>query len=340
MRSKILLLVLSVVLGFTFAGSALFASTPEDGEGLTIAYIRPGNVEYYKYAADGVKLAGEIMGIRILDYQSDYQAEKELANIEDAITLGVDGIILFSVSASAIDAAVVKANEAGIPMFMVYGYSEKNKDRFVGSIQSDGVISGNLMGEWIAEEIPEGEIACIAGTLGRGDAEAYRDGFFEEALKNRNLVNVGTYPGDWDTQKAFTVMQDLITAYPDLQACFVQNEGMSMGAIRALQEAGKLDQVTLVSQNGSPDGEDAIRAGKLTATVGWSCSQESIIALHMLYDHINGKDVPKLSLTPMKVITKDNLDEIVPWVPTEDLVEMSWNIDYWDDLKHEFAKGM
>jgi ribose transport system substrate-binding protein len=330
--------VLAILLLFFSLVTAMVLAGTEEKEGMTIAYVRPGNVEYYKYAADGVKLAGEIKGINILDYQSDYQAEKEMANIEDAITLGVDGIILFSVSASAIDAAVVKANEAGIPMFMVYGYSEANKDRFVGSIQSDGIVSGNLMGKWVARNVSQGEIACIAGMLGRGDAEAYRDGFFEEALKNKNLVDVGTYPGDWDTQKAFNVMQDLITAYPNLQACFVQNEGMSVGAIRALEEAGKLEQVKLVSQNGSPDGERIINEGKLTATVGWSCSQESIIALHMLVDHLNGKDVPKLTLTPMKVITKDNLDEIVPWIPTPELVEQSWSIDYWKDLKHEFSK--
>jgi ribose transport system substrate-binding protein len=339
MKTKRILVLLAGLLCFMLITTTMFAAGEKEKEGLTIAYVRPGNVEYYKYAADGVKLAGEIKGIKILDYQSDYQAEKEMANIEDAITLGVDGIILFSVSASAIDAAVVKANEAGIPMFMVYGFSEENKDRFVGSIQSDGIISGNLMGEWVAENIPEGEIACIAGMLGRGDAERYRDGFFEVALNNPKLVNVGTYPGDWDTQKAFNVMQDLITAYPNLQAVFVQNEGMSMGAIRALEEAGKLNQVTLVSQNGSPDGEVIISEGKLTATVGWSCAQESILALRMLYDNLNGKEVPKLTLTPMKVITRSNLDEIVPWVPTPELVEQSWSIDYWKDLKHEFAKG-
>jgi ribose transport system substrate-binding protein len=339
MKTKSILVLLAGLLCFMLITATMFAAGEKEKQGLTIAYVRPGNVEYYKYAADGVKLAGEIKGIRILDYQSDYQAEKEMANIEDAITLGVDGIILFSVSASAIDAAVVKANEAGIPMFMVYGFSEENKERFVGSIQSDGIVSGNLMGGWVAKNIPEGEIAVIAGMLGRGDAESYRDGFYEEALKNRKLVDVGTYPGDWDTQKAFNVMQDLITAYPNLQAVFVQNEGMSMGAIRALEEAGKLSQVTLVSQNGSPDGEVIISEGKLTATVGWSCAQESILALRMLYDHLNGKEVPKLTLTPMKVITQSNLDEIVPWVPTSELVEQSWGIDYWKDLKHEFAKG-
>ncbi len=326
------LLVLFVYSPAAFAGA-------KGEKQLTIAYIVPGvNNEYYKYASDGVKLAGQIKGIKILDYSSEFQAEKELANIEDAITQKVNGIILFSISSSAIDAAVVKANAAKIPIFMVYGYSEKNKDRFVGSIQSDGMRSGGLMGKWVAENVPEGDIACIAGTLGRGDAEAYRDGFFNAALKNPKLVNVGTFPGDWDTQKAFTVMQDIITGHPNLKACFVQNEGMSVGAIKALKAAGKLGEVKLVSQNGSPDGETMIKAGELTATVGWSCSQESILALHMLVDHINGKTVPKLTLTPMKVITKDNLDQIVPWVSTAKTVEDTWKIDYDKDLFHQFAQ--
>jgi ribose transport system substrate-binding protein len=338
MKRRAFVALVSLLLAFIFSCPAVLATGKSETK-LTIAYIVPGvNNEYYKYAADGVKLAGKVKGIKILDYSSEFQAEKELANIEDAITQKVNGIVLFSVSASAIDAAVVKANDAKIPIFMVYGYSEKNKDRFVGSIQSDGMRSGGLMGKWVAENVQDGEVACIAGTLGRGDAEAYRDGFFNAALKNTKLVNVGTFPGDWDTQKAFTVMQDIITGHPNLKACFVQNEGMSVGAIKALKAAGKLGQVKLVSQNGSPDGETMIKAGELTATVGWSCSQESILALHMLVDHINGKTVPKLTLTPMKVISKDNLKEIAPWVSTEATVEATWKIDYTKDLFHEFAQ--
>lgn len=338
MKKRVVIAIVLFLFVCIFSCPAVFAAKKGPKQ-LTIAYIIPGvNNEYYKYASDGVKLAGQIKGIKILDYSSEFQAEKELANIEDAITQQVNGIILFSISASAIDAAVVKANEAKIPIFMVYGYSDKNKDRFVGSIQSDGMRSGGLMGKWVAENVPSGEIACIAGTLGRGDAEAYRDGFFNAALKNPKLVNVGTFPGDWDTQKAFTVMQDIITGHPNLKACFVQNEGMSVGAIKALKAAGKLGQVKIVSQNGSPDGETMIKAGELTATVGWSCSQESMLALHMLVDHINGKNVPKLTLTPMKVITKDNLDQIVPWVSTTQTVEDTWKIDYVKDLFHSFAQ--
>jgi ABC-type sugar transport system substrate-binding protein len=108
-------ILVSILFVFLLTSPAVFATGKTEKQ-LTIASIMPGvNNEYYKYASDGVKLAGKVKGIRILDYSSELQAEKELANIEDAITQKVNGMILFSVSASAIDAAVVKANEAKIP---------------------------------------------------------------------------------------------------------------------------------------------------------------------------------------------------------------------------------
>ena len=85
-------------------------------------------------------------------------------------------------------------------------------------------------------------------------------------------------------------MQNLITSYPDLKAVFVQNEDMALGAIQALKEAGKADQVAVVSQNGAPYGLESIAAGGIKATVGWSPSQEAQLALRMLVEFVRGQE--------------------------------------------------
>ena len=131
-------------------------------------------------------------------------------------------------------------------------------------------------------------------------------------------------------------METLITGYPNLKAVFVQNEDMSLGAIRALKEAGKEDQVLVVSQNGAPYGLEAIAAGGSKATVGWSPSQEAQLAVRMLVEHLRGTKVPKLTITPMKVITKANVDEAVPWEPTEASTTATVELDL-GSLRHEFA---
>jgi ribose transport system substrate-binding protein len=321
-----------------FFATSLFAESPKDSEKMRIAYIRPTNEPYYKFGYDGAEMMAEMMGVEILGYISDMKPEREIASVEDAITQQVDGIVLMSVSASSLTAGINKAYDAGIPIQMIFGYNPDLLDKMVGSVQADCNLSGSIMGKWVAENISRGQVAVIMGLPGRGDAECYRDSFIREAEKNPRIEVVTSVPGDWNRQKAFNQMQTLITGYPDLQAVFVQNEDMALGAIKALEEAGKLDQVQIVSQNGAPYGLESIAADGIKATVGWSPSQEAALAFRLLVEHLQGKEVPKLTITPMKVITRENVDEAVPWEPTEASTKATLELDI-DELYHEFAMG-
>jgi ribose transport system substrate-binding protein len=204
---------------------------------------------------------------------------------------------------------------------MIFGYSDKTRDKVVGVIQAPTGASSKLCGDWMAKNVKQGEIAVITGLPGRGDAEAYTDGFVKAAAANPNLKVVSVVPGDWNRQKAYTQMQNLITAHPNLVGAFVQNDDMALGAIRALQEAGKMQQVSIVAQNAAPYGVEAVRAGTLKMTVGWSPSQEAMIAFKLLVDYINGKKVPNLVQSPMRVITTATLNDAVPWDPTPQMVD-------------------
>ena len=91
---------------------------------------------------------------------------------------------------------------------------------------------------------------------------------------------------------------------------------MALGAIQALKEAGKDQQVAIVSQNGAPYGLESIAAGGIKATVGWSPSQEAQLALRQLVENINGTKQPwQLTISPMTVITKDNVGDATPGNP-------------------------
>jgi ribose transport system substrate-binding protein len=177
------------------------------------------------------------------------------------------------------------------------------------------------------------------GQPGRGDAECYRDSFKAQMEKNPKLKLVAAVPGDWNRQKAFDQMQNLITSNPNLKAVFVQNEDMALGAIQALKQAGKEKDVAIVSQNGAPYGLESIAADGIKATVGWSPAQEAQLALRQLVENINGTKQPwQLTISPMTVITKDNVTAATPWEPTADSTQATLDLDL-SKLKHEFAQG-
>jgi len=327
-RSLIVLVAAVLMLAFALPAFAAGAGEKKPGAKLKIAYIRPTNEPYYKYGFDGAKMMADAMGIELFGYISEMKPEKELNAVEDALTQKMDGIVLCSISQTSIESSVNTAFKAKVPIMMLFGYSEALKDKMVGSVQADPKISGMTIGKWVADNISEGQVACIMGQPGRGDAEGYRDNFVSEVKKNSNLQYVGDLPGDWNRQKAFNAMQNLITSFPDLKACFVQNEDMALGAIQALKEAGKEDQVAIVSQNGAPYGLESIAAGGIKATVGWSPSQEAQLALRVLVESIRDKKVqPKLTITPMTVITKANVGAATPWEPTADSTQATLKLD-------------
>ena len=93
------------------------------------------------------------------------------------------------------------------------------------------------------------ELQGIAGT----SAARERGEGFKQAVAAHKF-NVASQPADFDRTKGLNVMQNLLTAHPDVRAVFAQNDEMALGALRALQTAGKSD-VMVVGFDGTPDGE-------------------------------------------------------------------------------------
>lgn len=299
-------------------GASAAVAQDDATEALEIAFIQTGPFPYYERGVEGANMAADSLGIELSVLNSDLSAEQEIANVEDAITQGVDGIVLFSVARASEEAALTKANEAGIPVAVLYGYAPELEDMGAVFVQADINQTGAMAGEWLAANVPSGKVAIIQGALGRGDAEAYTQSFKEALAANPNLEIVGEPAGDWTRDKALAAMQDLLTAHPDLAGVFAQNEDMALGALQAVKAAGA--DVTVVSQNGSPEGLEAVESGDISATVGWSPAQEAQMALVRLVDTIQDGTVadPKLCSTPVTLVTAENLDEASPWIPTEE----------------------
>ena len=287
-----------------------------DAKPLRIAYIQTGPFEYYQYGTDGAKMAADKLGVELVLFNSDLKPEKEIANVEDAIQKGVDGIVLFSVGRASEEAALVAAKKAGIPVAVLYGYAPELEDQGAVFLQADVNSTGKMAGEWLAKNLDSGKVAIIQGMLGRGDAEAYTEGFKKALAANSNLKVVAEPEGGWDRAKAVAAMEDLLTRYPDLAGAFIQNEDMALGAMSVIKDRGA--DVKIVSQNGSPNGLDAVKKGEISATVGWSPSEEAQIALSRLVKTIRtGKaPEPKLCNTPLLMATAANADQAHPWVPT------------------------
>jgi ribose transport system substrate-binding protein len=303
------------------AATASTTEGPPSLEGKKIAYIETGPIPYYEYTKKSIEQAGDMLGAEVKVYNSNFEAQKELANVEAAITEQVDGLVIEPYSAALGKAALRLTNRAEIPTVALYAYSPEIEEDAVQFQQANYPESGCLVGEAMKERVPTGEVAIITGTPGRGEVEAYSKAF-RECVGNKVDV-VAEVNGNWDRQTAAGAAQDLITKYPNLKGIFVQNEDMALGVIPAL--GSKASQITLISQNGSPEGEKAVEEGKIQASIGWSPSAEGAMTVRALAESLNGVDVaPKLCLTPFAVDTPEDPHKSMPWEVTTQNIETAF----------------
>ena len=320
-RLFLTMLILAIIIAGS--GSVVLAEENE----IEIAFIRATGEPYYQYGSQAAEVAAKKLGVKMVVYTSNFDSAQELANVQDAIARGCGGILIYAVSLSSERAAVDTASKAKVPIFIQGGYHTDILPLSAGFMDNSLKEFSKPLGIWMAENLEKGKVAVIEGALGRGDAEAYTEGFKDGLSQNPNLEIVTTISAEWNRQKAYEAATNIITAHPDIVGLFVQNEDSTVGVASALERLGKLEQGTIVSQNGAPYGLDLIREGKLQYTNANPPSIASVMALRLLLGVVKGEIEPgHFYWAPTQLISKENLDVTYRWDASEEEIEQWLNL--------------
>ena len=197
----------------------------------------------------------------VLDSQND--PAKELANVEDISVRGVKVLLINPTDSDAVGNAIAVANQKKLPVITLDRAA--NKGQVVSHIASDNTAGGEMAGNYIAEKLGKGaKIIQLEGLAGTSAARE-RGAGFAKAAQAHDFKILASQPADFDRSKGLNVMENLLTAQPEVQGVFAQNDEMALGALRAIQAAGKKDLV-LVGFDGTDDGVKAVKGGKRAAT--------------------------------------------------------------------------
>jgi len=274
----------------------------------------PGGDPWYVYAKDGFLLAAEQNGVQVSVVNSDYDQQKELANVDDLITKKVDGINIFSFNPDGAQLAAQKANKASIPLTIEMSALASGPGEIVTDVEFDWSGLGTLLADKLAEQFPGARVLEISGLIGQGPVDqmlATLQSRMKELGKNE-LVSI--QPADYSREKAMNVMQNMLQSGQKIDVVHVGNEDMAMGVIQVLKDAGKLNNpIKVISNNGSPEGLEAIKNGDLAFTISTSPGVEGLVCFEALYRHVIGQAVPKRVMIPMAFIDKSNVDTAVAW---------------------------
>ncbi|MFZ5916932.1 MAG: substrate-binding domain-containing protein [Chloroflexota bacterium] len=235
---------------------------------------------------------------------SEADVDVQIAQVEDAITKGVDALVVAPTDASALNPAFDKAKEAGIPVLVIDSNTTwPDKLAFIGT---DNKAGGKLAGEFICGELAAGdEVAIITGHM-TAQSIADRVNGSKEAFAACGVEVVAELNGEHTREGGQSVMEDIITANPDVKAVFCANDNMALGAVEALKAADKLAGVIVVGFDANPDAAASILASEMTATIAQS--PYNMGGFGVVYGLIaaQGNTIPELIDTGTTLVTAEN----------------------------------
>ena len=277
-RKKIILLfvILCLILSFTITVAAKVGDLrdlprppkPEKSYTIGVALPHLANPHFLGHAY-GYFEEGKALGVDIILFEAGgYKyIDRQVQQIEDFISMGVDAIIICATSGEGTMAIVDEAAAAGIPVINTNVMT--NSTNVVTRIRSDDSYIGQLQAEYMAKELNnKGKVIMLPGPAGTSWAMGRSAGF--RATMEKNFPDIEILDEqfcDSDPAAGLALMEDMLLAYPDLEGVMTGSDFLGVGAAEALFQAGKSGKIVLTTSDSQKACINGVREGKIAATM-------------------------------------------------------------------------
>jgi ribose transport system substrate-binding protein len=236
-------------------------------------------------------------------------ANVQLQMVEDAITRKMDAILLAPLDRDALNPGVEKAKAANIKVIIIDSAVSTSYDTFLAT---DNGAAGRTAADTLAGLIGgSGKVAIINAQAGAATAMTRENDFRDQMqTKYPGITIVGTQYSDGDRTKALNIATDFMTANPDLAGIYATNEGSTVGAGNAIEQAGKAGVVRFVGFDWSADTKALVEKNVLDAAMVQNPYQMGYLGVQAAVDLVAGKATAKDIDTGVTVATKANMDSI------------------------------
>ena len=244
------------------------------------------------------------------------EQENQFAAVRRFILEGVDFIIIAPTVEEGWDTILQEIRDANIPVIIMdRSVAVEDDSLYLTNIGSDFLRQGNLAVEWLEGEIPADKTAKILhlqGTIG-ATAQILRTKALEDAAaKHTNWEITEQLYGDFTEAKAYEVMTDYLAKNKDIDVLYSENDNMTFGAMRALEEAGisygNGGQVKIITFDATREALQYCHDGKINLCV--ECNPMFGPQIKSLIEkYRNGEPVPKHVYVDESAYTTQNITQ-------------------------------
>jgi ribose transport system substrate-binding protein len=311
---------LAILVALLVVGSSLgFAGAKPEAKVREVAVSFPGTVEFFAAEKVGMDKAAAQYGLKLTYADAEWDAGKQLSQVENFVAKKVDLILLCAADNQALIPAVKACNDAKIPLITFTNVVGPNPDgTFDGVISFIGtneITVGRLLGE-MAEKLLDGKpanIVLIEGTPGTPPQRMRTQGFKEVVDKHANwkIVYSQAIPG-WTKEGALAAMEAFLQTGQKVDLVASHWYNGSVAAATALKEKGYSGKVYNIGLEFSKEVPPLIKAGTMDMTTNYGIADTGFKAVEAAAKYLKGEKIPRTIEVKPYPVSKDNVDSIVP----------------------------
>ncbi|MEN3381293.1 MAG: ribose transport system substrate-binding protein [Hyphomicrobiales bacterium] len=282
-----------------FANPAAMAETP------TIAVFTKNTTnpayEAFRIGADQV---GRALGARIVHYvpKKPDDVDEQKAFVAQVLSAKPDVVVFIPVDDVAMADSVRMLNDAKIPVVLA---SNPLPGRFVTYVGADDVEIGYRQARYLFEHLgAKGRIVVIEGTAAAPTNRDRLRGYQRAFSEFPGIRVLGSGAGNYQQPDAKRVMAKFLQDHAQIDAVLSANDGMALGALEALKEAGRTS--TVIGINGILPAVRLIETGALLASVDFNMFKIGCIATRAAIRHLKNQPLPEKIILPAEIIDKAN----------------------------------
>ncbi|MDR8411628.1 ABC transporter substrate-binding protein [Nonomuraea sp. 3-1Str] len=309
MLKRISMLALAGLAAVTVAGCGGGSGGSGSGGGdgsITMGFSQVGAESGWRTAnTKSVQEAAKTAGITLKFSDAQQKQENQIKAIRSYIQQKVDVIAFSPVVESGWDTVLKEAKNAKIPVILTdRAVDSKDTSLYKTFLGSDFVEEGRKAGKWLTEEYKDAKdtvnIVELQGTTGSAPANDRKAGFQEVIGADPKFKIIASQTGDFTRAKGKEVMEAFLKANPDIDVLYAHNDDMGLGAIEAIEGAGKVPgkDIKIITVDAVHDGMQALADGKINYIV--ECSP---LLGPQLMDL--AKKVVKNESIPARVVTEE-----------------------------------
>lgn len=247
---------------------------------------------FYQDLRAGLQKEADKHGYRLFVTTAEFDPARQANQIDEFIVQRVDALVVCPCDSRSVGASILAANEAGIPVFTADIASTSPIGKVTTHIASDNVQGGRAAAKLLAEAVGEaGAVAILSHPEVASVTDRVR-GFREEMARHQGIRIVAELSAQGKRDKAVRVMEDLLQSHDDLVGVFGINDDSALGALAAIEAAGRVDQIKIVGYDATPEARSKIESGAIHGDVIQHPGLIGQLTVGAIRDHFEGRKPP------------------------------------------------